>query len=205
MLAAFALVLQYVLLVRSTLQTIGPLLATVRYLSYFTIVCNTAVLLVAATAALRPASTQGDERLLVRASTRGAVAMYIAIVMGIYIAILRHTWDPQGAQWVADSSLHYAVPVTYLLWWLACVPHGALLWSDLPRWLLMPLVYVVWVFVRGYWVHEYPYPFVDVDQLGIAVALRNCAGIFVLFLGVGAVVIGLDRWLGHSRKAMATS
>ena len=35
-----ALVLQYVLLVRSTLESIGPLPATVRFFSYFTILGN---------------------------------------------------------------------------------------------------------------------------------------------------------------------
>ena len=80
------------------------------------------------------------------------------------------------------------------------MPHGTLQWSNLPRWLLLPLAYVVWVFLRGQWVHEYPYPFIDVGQLGFAVVLRNCVGIFALFLIVGSIVIGLDRWLGRSRR-----
>jgi hypothetical protein len=57
--AAFALVLQYVLLVGATLDTIGPLLATVRFFTYFTILGNLLVLLVTATYAFAPGSGWG--------------------------------------------------------------------------------------------------------------------------------------------------
>jgi len=38
--ATFALVLQYVLLIRATLGTVGPAFATVRFFTYFTILSN---------------------------------------------------------------------------------------------------------------------------------------------------------------------
>jgi hypothetical protein len=140
--ATFALVLQYVLMVRVTLGTIGPFLATVRFFSYFTILSNLLVLLVTATFAFVPES--GPGRWLARPLVRGAVALYIGVTFAIYDTILSALWEPQGAQWWADSSLHYAVPILYLSWWLFAVPHGALRWSDLLRWLLFPLGYVCW-------------------------------------------------------------
>jgi hypothetical protein len=201
--AAFALVLQYVLLVGATLGTIGPLLATVRFFTYFTILSNLLVLLVTATFVFAPGS--GCGRWFARPVVRGAVALYIGVTLGIYALILSALWQPQGAQWWADSSLHYAVPVLYLLWWLFAVPHGALRWSDLLRWLLFPLAYVCWVFLRGAWAHEYPYPFLDPGALALPDVVRNCAGVFVLFLALGAVLVAIDRWSGRAKQAVAAT
>jgi len=201
--AAFALVLQYVLLIRATLDTVGPVFATVRFFSYFTILSNLWVLLVSSTTAFAGVSRPG--RWFSQPVVRGGVALYIGVTLGIYATILRHLWQPQGAQWWADSSLHYAVPTLYLLWWLFAVPHGALRWSDLPRWLLFPLLYVCWVFLRGALVHEYPYPFIDLNVLGFATVLRNCAGVFALLLLLGSALVLVDRWRGRMRQVPAAT
>ena len=201
--ATFALALQYVLLLRLTLGTIGPLLATVRFFTYFTILSNLLVLLVTATFAFAPGS--GCGRWFARPVVRGAVALYIGVTLGIYATILRALWQPQGAQWWADSSLHYAVPGLYLLWWLFAVPHGVLRWGDLLRWQLFPLAYVCWVFLRGAWAHEYPYPFLDSGLLALPDVVRNCAGVFVLFLALGAVLVAIDRWSGRAKQAVAAT
>ncbi|GAB3360137.1 Pr6Pr family membrane protein [Lysobacter tyrosinilyticus] len=201
--AAFALVLQYVLLMRATLDTVGPFFATVRFFSYFTILSNLLVMLVSSTAAFAPESSPG--RWLAQPVMRGGVALYIGVTMGIYAVVLHRLWEPQGAQWWADTGLHYAVPTLYLLWWLVAVPHGALRWSDLLRWLLFPLFYVCWVFLRGAFVHEYPYPFIDLNAHDLATVLRNCAGVIAAFLVLGSVLVLVDRWRGRTgQPAVAT-
>ena len=198
-----ALVVQYVLLVRGTLDTIGPVSATVRYFSYFTIISNLLVTCVASSAAL---GMDGHwARWFARARVRSGVALYIGVTGIIYVAVLRHLWQPQGAQWWGDAGLHYATPMLYLAWWLTCVPHGQLDWRALPRWLLLPLGYLLWCFVRGAVVHEYPYPFIDVDQLGLATVLRNAIGVLLLMLAVGALLLLLDRGLGRARVGTASA
>ncbi|GAB3089173.1 Pr6Pr family membrane protein [Lysobacter terrae] len=197
--AAMALILQYVLLIKLTLANIGPVLATVRFFSYFTILSNLLVLLVTATAARRGSG------LLTTALVRGAVAMCITVTMGIYFLVLRHLWQPQGAQWWADTALHYAVPLLYLAWWVVCVPHGVLRWRDLPRWLLFPLAYLGWVLARGAWAHEYPYPFLDLTALDVATVARNIVGVFAVFVLVGCVLVGVDRLLTLRRNRVVTT
>ncbi|HEY0662792.1 MAG TPA: Pr6Pr family membrane protein [Lysobacter sp.] len=196
--AAAALLLQYVLLIRLTLDTIGPAFATIRFFSYFTILSNLLVLLATGTAAFAPQSRLA--RFFESPRVRAGIALYIGVTLAIYSTILRHLWQPQGAQWWADSALHYAVPVLYLAWWLCCVPHGRVAWNDLPRWLLFPLGYVSWVFLRGQWVAEYPYPFLDVGAHGRAIVLRNALGVFALFLLAGSLLRLLDGQLGRMRK-----
>jgi hypothetical protein len=195
LLALSALALQYILLVQLTRDTIGVGLGTLRFITYFTILSNIAVALAAFTAAT------GRSGFFARARVRGAVALYIGVTGSIYFFILRHLWQPQGAQWWADTGLHYAVPLAYWAWWLTFVPHGALRWRDVAGWLLFPLGYVIWVFLRGAWVGEYPYPFIDVGQLGWARVGINALGVMGVFVVLGLVVVGLDRVLGGKRAS----
>ncbi|RPE77217.1 Pr6Pr family membrane protein [Vulcaniibacterium tengchongense] len=195
--ALAALVLQYALLLRATWDGAGPFAATVRFLSYFTVLSNLLVVLVAARAA-------GLERLpafWAKPRTRAAAALYIAVTGLVYLAVLRHLWQPSGWQWWADAGLHYATPALYLAWWLLAAPHGRLGPRDLGAWLLFPLGFALWAFLRGAWVHEYPYPFLDVDTLGWARVLGNVGRVLGLFLLLGGALLGLDRMLGRAGRA----
>jgi len=194
-----ALVLQYVLILQNTRDTIGPVLGTVRFISYFTILSNLGVVLVTLTFALRRGG------IFSRADARGVVALCIGVTGIVYTAILRHLWSPQGAQWWADSGLHYAVPLLYVLWWVFLSPHAGLAWTSTLRWLVFPAVYTVWVFVRGAWVHEYPYPFLDVDQLGWSRVLVNSVGVLVLFVVVGLLLVAIDRLLAKRLARPSTA
>lgn len=193
--ALASLVLQYVLILGATREDLGLALASLRYFSYFTILSNIAVVLVTLRAAL------AWPGFFSRLTVRGGVALYIAITGGIYFFILRHLWNPQGLQWWADTGLHYAVPLLYLTWWLVCAPHGGLSWRQAGAWLAFPALYVCWAFLRGAWVHEYPYPFIDVAQLGWPKVLMNSVGMLLLFVVVGLMLIGLDQLLGRRPRA----
>ncbi|MFI4969901.1 MAG: Pr6Pr family membrane protein [Lysobacterales bacterium] len=186
-----ALVLQYVLLIRATWYDPGPALGSLRYISFFTILSNILVALTTTFALRGGRSAVGG--FFAGARARGGVALCIGITSCIYFFLLAATWAPQGAQLLADVAMHYAVPALYLLWWAACVPHGRLSWSDPLRWLAFPLAYLASILLRGRWLHEYPYPFIDVDALGLAVAARNALGVGVLFLAFGFVVVAFDR------------
>ncbi|MEO7062774.1 MAG: Pr6Pr family membrane protein [Dokdonella sp.] len=192
-----ALVLQYGLLIDLSRNEIGLWLATLRLFSFFTILSNLLVALTTTFAVAWARSAIGEW--LAQPRTRGAAALCIGITCAIYFFVLASTWAPQGAQLVADVLLHYVVPALYLFWWVICVPHRRLVWSDAVRWLLLPLAFLVWALGRGAWLHEYPYPFIDVDVLGMALVVRNAFGIGVLFFIVGLVLIAFDRSVGHGR------
>ncbi len=198
-----ALLLQYVLLIGSTLDTIGPWFATLQFFSFFTILSN---LLVALTAscALMPSCALAEARSRIglffsSATVRGGVALNIGVTGLIYFFLLSSTWAPSGLQWLVDKQLHYVVPLLYLTWWLTCVEHRRLRWSDPLRWLLFPAVYLVWTLLRGAWLNEYPYPFVDVGAIGYPGMLRNSAGVGVLFALLGLAIVAVDRALPPRR------
>lgn len=184
-----ALLLQYALILQATRVDPGPLLGSVRFFSYFTILSNIAVVLVT----LHAVVARGGFFALAR--VRAAVGLYIGVTGLVYTFVLSRLWEPQGAQWWADSGLHYATPLLYLLWWLGTTPHGLLAWRDVAGWLVFPAVYAGWVFLRGAWVGEYPYPFLDVGQLGWPKTLLNATGVVLLFLLVGTLLVVLDRTL----------
>ncbi|HEY0862281.1 MAG TPA: hypothetical protein VGE19_15380, partial [Pseudoxanthomonas sp.] len=78
LLSLAALVLQYVLILQLTRDNVGVVLGTVRFFSYFTILSNIAVMLVACTAAA------GRPGCFAQARVRGAVALYIGVTGSIY-------------------------------------------------------------------------------------------------------------------------
>ena len=195
--AGGALILQLVLLLSLTRDSIGPLLAIIRYFSFFTILSNIVVVLACSWVAF---GTAARVESAFTARLRGAAALYIAVTGGIYVTVLRSLWQPQGAQWVADMLLHYAVPLLYLLLWLVFSPKGRLRWSDALRWLLFPLAYLLWAMWRGTWAHEYPYPFLDVAVLGLPMVLRNAFAVAGLFLALGLVLVAIDRALGRGSR-----
>ena len=189
--SAASLLLQYVLLLQLTRDTIGPALGTLRFFSYFTILSNIAVVAVTWTA------LRNGTGWLATARARGAVALYIGITGIVYFLILRHLWQPQGWQWWADSGLHYAAPALYLVWWIGFVPHGALTLRDAATWLAFPLAYCIYALLRGAWLGEYPYPFLDAAQLGYPRTLLNALGVTVGFLIVAGILLSVDRLRGQ--------
>jgi hypothetical protein len=167
----------------------------VTYLSFFTILTNTLVAIGLTVPLLVPGSRLG--RWFSRPRARGATATYIAGVGLVYSLALRQIWDPQGAQLVADRLLHDAIPILYLLFWLFLVEKGRLRWQEAIAWLTYPLAYAVYTLARGAVTNWYPYPFLDVTQLGYAAVLWHVVVLSCGFSGIGLVIVGIDRVLGR--------
>jgi hypothetical protein len=185
----FALALQlYLMLI--TVPAGATLSTVITFFSFFTILTNLLVAVVFTVAGFRLEWGKWFNHPSVQAGS----VVYIAIVGAIYQLLLRHLWNPQGAQWVADSLLHSVIPLGYILYWLLFPPRTGLRWKDVLAWLVYPAVYLVYVLVRGALIGIYPYPFVDVTVLGYGGVLVR-AGVFLLvFLGTGLLVVAVSRW-----------
>lgn len=196
--AATSLILQYVLLLQSTAGNVGPAWGTLRFFSYFTILANLGVVAVTLSACRKGTGW------LARPRMRAGIALYIGVTGTIYFLILRHLWQPQGLQWWADCGLHYVSPVSYLAWWLLAPRHGGLNLRDAVAWLLFPLLYLAWVLLRGAWLGEYPYPFIDAGQLGYAKTAVNALGVLLAFLLLGGILLALDRLMSRRESRAGT-
>lgn len=191
--AIAALILQYVMLVRTAGQAVGVGGATLRFVSYFTILSNVLVATVAAAAALHP----WRRGFWTKPAVRAAVALYIGATMFVHDRALAAPWSPAGLQWLADTALHYGVPILYLAWWLVFVPHGALRLRHLVRWLAFPLGYLAYANARGQLTGEWPYPFLDMQALGLPQVARNALLVLGVFLVGGFLLLGIDRLVGR--------
>ena len=104
-------------------------------------------------------------------------------------------WSPQGLQFVVDELLHSVVPVLFILFWFFFVPKDSLHWKGIFPWLLYPTLYCVFILVRGAFSGFYPYPFVNVTELGYGRVLLNAAGIVVVFLLIALLLMGAAKIL----------
>ena len=159
------------------------------YLGFFTILTNILVALVFSVACLRPASSS----VLARPRTRSAALVYIAMVGIIYSLLLRHVWAPGGAQLITDRLLHDVIPPLYFVYWIVFVPKGELRWIDPLFWLAYPVLYFLYILVRGALIGSYPYSFLDAAALGYPRLAVNAVILLMAFLAAGYVCVGIDR------------
>jgi hypothetical protein len=187
----FALGLQFYLSVRLGLANGNGLLGgVVSYFSYFTILTNglAAIALTAAALPRNPALA-----FYRRPGTVTTIAASMIVVGSVYALILRHLWQPQGGQWLADVLLHYAMPPLFVAYWWWAVPKAQLRPGSILRWSLYPLGYAGYALGLGALRGRYPYPFIDVLALGYPRVLLNTAGLTAIFALLCLGLIGLGR------------
>jgi hypothetical protein len=166
------------------------------YFGFFTILTNLLATLALSVWRIGPGFP--GHRWLTSPVTLTTAAAAITIVGLVYFFILRHTWKPEGAQFIADAVLHYVMPVLMVLFWAWAVPARAIGWARAPWLLLYPLVYLVYVFARGEVVGLYPYEFIDVLKIGYPAALRNSVALMAAYSMVVGLYAGLKALMpGH--------
>jgi hypothetical protein len=161
------------------------------FLSYFTVLTNL-LICVSLTLSLMASSTSSD-KWFSRPSVVAGIATSIAFVGLSYYFLLRHTWNPQGAQLLADVSLHYVIPALYVLYWWFVPSKAALRWTHPLFWSLYPVVYLVYALIRGSIEGSYPYPFIDVARLGYGRTMLNSLALLCGFLALGFLFVALGR------------
>jgi hypothetical protein len=171
----------------------------VSFFSFFTVLTNTLVAVVL-TYELNTRASKGRDFFLQPWVSSG-IAVSIMVVGLAYNLLLRHLWQPQGWQFLADELLHDVMPILFLLYWWLCVPKGALRLKHIGLWVLYPLVYFIYALLRGHSLGVYQYPFIDVARLGYPQAFINASGILAGFVLISLVLVGLDRWLGRRSSA----
>jgi hypothetical protein len=185
---AAALALQFVLLQENAAAMgVGPVVATVNFFSYFTILSN--LLATAALAAQALAGEGGGRNFLRRPSVATAIALYMSVTGAVYVTILRQLWAPVGLAWLADAALHYVMPLAYVGYWVVAVPKRDFGVRNVLLSLVFPLAYCAYALVRGGLTGFYPYPFLDASALGYPAVIVNAALLACGFGLVGGAVV----------------
>jgi len=173
----------------------APVARTVHFFSYFTILTNILVGLALLAPVMAPASSAA--RFLDRPSVRTAIAGYIIITGAVYYALLRNIGHAEGWELFFEHVLHYVTPPLFVLDWLLFVPKGEVAWRTGLACLGFPAAYAAWTLAQGAVSGWYPYPFVDVPELGYAQTLLNIAGLVLAFLALELALVGIGRGIAR--------
>ncbi|WP_090024474.1 Pr6Pr family membrane protein [Chryseobacterium oleae] len=184
----FALTIQYYLMLETSKLPFGE--TTIRFFSYFTILTNLLAALYFTYQSLRNNLSKPEN-----SGILSALTVYILIVGLIYQILLRQTWNPTGMQRVADELLHSIIPVLVLIYWYLYEDKKALNYRIIPKWAVYPVIYFIYILVRGGFSGFYPYPFIDVTQLGLMKVVMNAFWIVLLFAGLSALLIRIGKAL----------
>jgi hypothetical protein len=131
-------------------------------------------------------------------SARRAGAVTVSILA---VAFVNHAF-PSGsvpsiglAVW-ADQGLHTVVPLLVLVWWLGYARRDSLRASDALAWLGWPLAYVAYALAREMLTGQATYAFLDVSLYGWPGVGVHVAGLCLLVLVIGAVLLLVAKALG---------
>jgi hypothetical protein len=165
----------------------------INFFSFFTVLTNTLAVVVLSYALVKRDSAA--KRFFLAPKVSSGIAVSIVVVGLAYSLLLRHLWQPEGFQWIADELLHDVMPVLFCIYWWGCVPKGSLRLKHVGAWVIYPLVYFAYVLLRGHLLGQYQYPFIDVDSLGYPQVFVNAGGILAGFVVIALAVVGLDKSL----------
>jgi hypothetical protein len=163
---------------------------TIRFFSFFTILTNTLVAIYFTVVLFRIKrwySAEGKPGVLT------AITIYITIVGLVYQIILRSTWHPTGLQMIVDELLHTIIPIMVIIYWYIFEKKHSVKYDQILKWLIYPLIYLVFILIRGKLSGFYPYPFVDVGNLGLSRVMLNSAVLIIVFAALSAIFIKVGR------------
>ncbi len=160
--------------------------------AFFTVDSN---LIVGATTLLLAIEPERSSPVFATFRLIGLVA--ITVTGLVYHVALASLFELQGIHQLGNQLVHTVVPILAVVGWLAFGPRRLTspriaLWS-----LAFPVAWLAFTLTRGAFVHWYPYPFIDVTELGYGGALLNCVWVSLLLLGLAAGATRLDRALSR--------
>jgi len=150
--------------------------SVLNFFSYFTILCNFLIALSLTFSTFMSKTSAGI--FFSSGSVQTATALYIFIVGLVYNLVLRGLWVLTGWQLVVDNMLHVVSPILYILYWLIFSPKEKLNWKNGIYWTIFPLCYLIYSLIRGAIVNWYPYPFLNVGNIGYEKVFINVFAMF---------------------------
>ena len=169
------------LAVQSTLnleQDGSPLVSFALLLRFFTIWSNLAAAVLFAWIAAKGS---------IHRAVPFALATALTIVAIVYHALLAADHHPVGLDWYTNQMHHTVIPAATVGWWLTFTRPADNGWKDLP----LVMIALVYGEMSGF----YAYFFLDVPQYGYGRVFANIAGLALVFMLFGALLLGLRRLL----------
>ncbi|WP_188467150.1 Pr6Pr family membrane protein [Bizionia arctica] len=172
----FAIIAQFFLMLENRQADIPETI--IRFFSFFTILTNIIVALFLTISVFR--FKKFPFNLFLAKGTLTAITAFIVIVGLVYQIVLRKIWEPTGLQYIVDELLHTIIPLFMLGYWFFNIRKEDLLLKPVFNWLIYPSIYLVFIIVRGNISGYYPYPFLNIKEIGYESVLLNITVIFTI-------------------------
>jgi hypothetical protein len=165
--------------------------AFINFLSFFPVETNLAVAMILTVPMVVKSGSVYD--FFVSNGVRAMVVVYSFMVVMIFDLVLQDLWEAEGMQFLLNYLMHKAIPIFYIIYWFNDRPRAHLKYSFSIPWLIAPVIYLTATLTRGHLTGYYPYPFIDVDRIGMATVLYNSVGMLFLFWLASILLIWIDR------------
>ena len=187
--ALFAVLFQFYLMYQNRTQSVPETI--IRFFSFFTILTNSLVAVYFSKLSAEIIFQKSEAKINFEVLT--AITVYILIVGLVYQVLLRHLWSPTGLQRVVDEMLHSLNPLLVLIFWIMNRKGNNLQYKSLLKWLIFPLAYLVFVLIRGEISGFYPYPFINVTEIGFQQVIINSLGMTAAFVLISTLLIRFSK------------
>ena len=181
----FSVIGQFVLMLQNRQADI--LETIIRFFSFFTILTNILVALYFTSRI--PKFDKVSFGQLSRKGALTALTVFILVVGLVYQIILRNTWHPTGFQRIIDELLHSVIPLFVLIYWFLFADSAEIKFQNCKNWLWFPIIYFVYVIIRGHFSNFYPYPFINISEIGYFRVFINFLIVSAFFLLVMGILI----------------
>lgn len=185
-----ALVVQTVVIVTNPPNGVALPERLLRLVSFFTIQSNVLVAVTGLMLARDPHRDGAGWRVARLAGLVGATVTGI-----VYLTLLRGTQELRGWDVGTDIVFHYFCPAATVVGWALFGPRPRVSRRVVGLALLWPVGWLSYTLVHGAIRDWYPYPFIDVVQLGYARVAANAVGMTALMVAVASLYRWLDRRL----------
>ncbi len=119
----------------------------------------------------------------------------ISITGIVYNVVLAPGLDLGGWALAASLGFHTVAPIAAVLVWLVLGPRPRFAWRTIAGAFILPVIWLVYTFVRGALTGRYPYPFLDAGEIGLGTAILNGSLVLAFALVLGVVFKLLDAVL----------
>jgi hypothetical protein len=124
----------------------------------------------------------------------------ITVTWIVYILILAKEANPQSWNIYINYLLHYITPPLTIVVWIFFGPRKWFNWKILSKVFIIPIIYIIYTFVRGNLITQYPYGFINAADLGYIGALIGTAATLVFAFIIFLIFFIVDKVLPGKRR-----
>jgi hypothetical protein len=126
-------------------------------------------------------------------AVRGAITLYITVTFIIFALLLAPLYHPTGIEAYTNLSLHYIIPIAFLVDWVLTEMYHVYQWKYTLFWLSYPIFYLILTLILGSITGTYIYPFLDLNAMGTEFFVIVCIILTAFFILLGSLLVFLNK------------